>query len=41
MTAVGVPIMRLPHGAELPLPSYATEGAAGMDLMAAIDASIT
>ena len=41
MTAVGVPIMRLPHGADLPLPSYATEGAAGMDLMAAIDAPVT
>lgn len=40
MTAVGVPIMRLPHGAGLPLPSYATEGAAGLDLMAAIDAPV-
>lgn len=30
-------IRRLPHAAGLPLPSYATEGSAGMDLMAADD----
>ena len=30
-----VQIMRLAHGAELALPSYATEGAAGMDLRSA------
>lgn len=41
MKHVTVPIQRLPHGAELPLPSYATEGSAGMDLMAAIDAPMT
>ena len=29
-------IMRLPHGADLPLPAYATDGAAGMDLLAAV-----
>ena len=29
--------VRLPHGADLPLPGYATAGAAGMDLLAAID----
>ncbi len=29
--------MRLPHAADLPLPAYATEGAAGMDLLAARD----
>jgi deoxyuridine 5'-triphosphate nucleotidohydrolase len=34
--AVGVTVMRLPHGMELPLPGYATAGAAGMDLLAAI-----
>jgi dUTP pyrophosphatase len=28
-------VKRLPHGADLPLPAYATEGAAGMDLLAA------
>jgi dUTP pyrophosphatase len=27
--------MRLPHGADLALPAYATSGSAGMDLMAA------
>lgn len=29
-------IVRLPHAAELPLPSYETAGAAGMDLRAAV-----
>lgn len=33
-----VRVVRLPHGADLPLPAYATAGAAGMDLMAAIPA---
>ncbi len=28
-------IQRLPHGADLPLPSYATTGSAGMDLRSA------
>ncbi len=32
-----VRVMRLPHGEGLPLPAYATEGAAGMDLFAARD----
>jgi len=32
--AVG--IVRLPHAADLPLPAYATDGAAGMDLLAAV-----
>lgn len=32
-----VPIIKLPHGADLPLPSYATGQSAGLDLMAAID----
>jgi len=31
-----VQVVRLPHGADLPLPAYATAGAAGMDLLAAI-----
>ncbi|MET0606792.1 MAG: dUTP diphosphatase [Beijerinckiaceae bacterium] len=31
-----VAITRLPHGADLPLPSYATDGAAGVDLYAAV-----
>jgi dUTP pyrophosphatase len=34
MTAI--PIVRLPHGVDLDLPAYATEHAAGLDLMAAI-----
>jgi dUTP pyrophosphatase len=29
-------VTRLPHAHGLPLPSYATEGAAGMDLLAAV-----
>lgn len=39
--AVAVSITRLPHAADLPLPAYATEHAAGMDLCAAIDAPMT
>ena len=39
MTAV--PIVRLPHGADLDLPAYATEHAAGLDLMAAIGEPMT
>ena len=33
-------ILRLPHAKDLPLPSYATEGSAGLDLLAAIDGDI-
>ncbi len=33
---VPVAVKRLPHGEGLPLPSYATEGAAGLDLIAAV-----
>ena len=29
-------VVRLPHGADLPLPAYATAGAAGVDLLAAV-----
>lgn len=36
-----VRITRLAHGADLPLPAYETEGSAGMDLRAAIDAPVT
>lgn len=36
MTAVEVMIRRLPHGADLPLPSYATTASAGTDLVAAV-----
>jgi len=38
---VGVPVVRLPHAARQELPAYATVHAAGLDLMAAIDAPIT
>jgi len=34
-------VQRLPHGADLPLPAYATAGAAGMDLLAAVAAPVT
>jgi dUTP pyrophosphatase len=34
-------VTRLPHGADLRLPSYATEGAAGMDLLAAVAEPLT
>jgi len=30
-----LPIQRLPHAHDLPLPAYATEGSAGLDLLAA------
>lgn len=33
---VAVAIRRLPHGADLPLPAYATPGSAGLDLRAAV-----
>lgn len=33
-------VVRLPHGEGLPLPSYATEGAAGMDLVAAVGEAV-
>ena len=33
-------IVRLPHAKDLPLPQYATAGAAGMDLHAATDADV-
>ncbi len=39
--SVEVAVVRLPHGADLPLPAYATEGAAGMDLLAAVAAPVT
>jgi dUTP diphosphatase len=33
-----VQVMRLPHGADLPLPAYQSERAAGLDLLAAVPA---
>src|SRR5215213_1838582 len=38
MSMLTVMIMRLPHGADLPLPSYQSEAASGLDLLAAIPA---
>lgn len=38
---VTVAITRLPHGEGLPLPEYATEHAAGMDLHAAVETDYT
>ncbi len=38
---VAVLLQRLPHGADLPLPAYETEGAAGLDLRAAIAESFS
>jgi len=35
--AISIRLMRLPHGEGLPLPAYATAGAAGMDVVAAED----
>ena len=34
---IRIAITRLPHGEGLPLPAYATAGAAGMDVVAAED----
>jgi len=34
---IDVPLRRLPHGADMPLPHYATAQSAGADLMAAVD----
>jgi dUTP pyrophosphatase len=39
-TTVQVAITRLPHNADLPLPSYETSQAAGMDLPAAVEADL-
>ena len=36
-----VAVLRLPHSEGLPLPSYATAGAAGMDLLAAVAEPLT
>ena len=36
MDSLDVPIQILAHAAELPLPAYATDGSAGMDLRAAV-----
>lgn len=38
---VTIQLQKLPHGADLPLPAYATEHAAGMDLIAAVEGKLT
>jgi dUTP pyrophosphatase len=38
MSEVTLRIMRLPHGADLPLPSYQSASASGLDLLAAVAA---
>ncbi len=38
---VAVNVMRLPHGADLSLPTYATPDSAGMDLMSAENGDVT
>ena len=38
---VTIAVKQLPHGADLPLPAYATAASAGCDLLAAIDAAVT
>jgi dUTP pyrophosphatase len=37
---VKIDIRRLDHARDLPVPAYATEGSAGLDLLAAIDAEV-
>jgi dUTP pyrophosphatase len=41
MSGLIISIKTLPHGAGLPLPAYATEQAAGLDLYAALEADQT
>jgi dUTP pyrophosphatase len=38
MSAITVEVVRLPHGGDLPLPSYQSAQAAGLDLVAAVPA---
>ncbi|HQT79085.1 MAG: deoxyuridine 5'-triphosphate nucleotidohydrolase [Rhodospirillales bacterium 20-64-7] len=38
---IAIKVRRLPHAQGLPLPSYATAGAAGMDLLAAVTDTVT
>ena len=41
MNTVAVTVARLPHGADMPLPDYATPGSAGLDLLAAVREPVT
>lgn len=38
MTDATVTVIRLPHGADLPLPAYGSAGAAAVDFLAAVEA---
>jgi dUTP pyrophosphatase len=40
VSGIEVRVLRLPHGEGLPLPAYQSDGAAGFDLLAAIDMPI-
>jgi dUTP pyrophosphatase len=40
MSIVEVKVIRLPHGADLPLPQYQSTQAAGLDLLAAVSADV-
>jgi dUTP pyrophosphatase len=37
---IRIALQRLPHGRDLPFPAYATEGAAGLDVVAAEDLTL-
>lgn len=39
-TPVAIPVVRLPHGRDLPLPAHATRESAGVDLLAAVAATV-
>jgi dUTP pyrophosphatase len=41
MNTTEIHLRRLPHGEGLALPAYATAGAAGMDILAAVDKPVT
>ena len=41
MNAVIIPLRRLPHATDLPLPAYASAHAAGLDLLAAVVEPLT
>ena len=40
MTSIHIPLLRLTHGQGLTLPTYATDGAAGMDVVSAEDLTL-